>query len=109
LLFFSIVHDIIYLNPRRERGAILQRMDPISRTKIMMWSILANPLTLLLPIEETVLLKMMTVTKIKKLTLNVVGTKNARSSLQIPPKWLLEIVFSMTTKAVRTCLVTLKM
>jgi len=37
------------------------------------------------------------------------GRKNARSSLQIPPKWLLETVFSMTFKAIRTCPLTLKM
>jgi len=37
------------------------------------------------------------------------GRKNARSSLQIPPEWLLEIVFSMTSKAVWTCPLTLKM
>ena len=68
-------------------------MDPILRTKIMMLSIPANPLTLLLPVEERALSKMIIVTKIQKLTLNVEGEKNARSPLQIPPEWLLEIVF----------------
>jgi len=78
-------------------------------TKIRMLSISANPLTLLLQVEERALSKMMIVTKIQRLTLNVVGTKNVRSLLQIPPEWLLQIVFSMTSKAVRTCLLTLKM
>ena len=59
----------------------------------MMLSILVNSLTLLLPVEERALSKMMIVTKIQKLTSNVVGVKNARSSLQIPLEWLLEIVF----------------
>jgi len=109
LLFFSRVHDMIYLNPRRAQRVILQRMNSILRTDIMMLSISEKPLTLLLPVEERALLKMMTVTKIQKLTFNVVGTKNARLLLQIPLEWLLKIVFSMTSKAVRPCPLTLKM
>jgi len=60
---------------------------------MMMLSIPVNSLTLLLPVEERALLKMMIVTKIQKLTSNVEGIKNARSSPQILPEWLLEIVF----------------
>jgi len=98
---------MILLNPRRVQGAILQRMDPILRTKIAMLSIPANPLTRLFPLEKRALSKMTTMTKIKKLTLNVMGVEKARLSLQIPQEWLLEIVFSMPSKAVRTCLLTL--
>ena len=89
LFFFSRVWDMICLNLRRVQGAILQRMNPISRTEMMMLSIPANSLTLLLPVEERALSKMMTVTKIQKLTSNVMGTKSTRLSLQIPPEWLL--------------------
>jgi len=56
-LYFWTALDMTSLNPRRAQGAILQRMDPISRTKIMMLSILANPLILLLPVEERALSK----------------------------------------------------
>jgi len=59
----------------------------------VMLSIPTNPLILLLLVEERALSKMITVTKIQKLTLNVEGPKNRRSSLQIPPEWLFEIVF----------------
>jgi len=91
LLQWSAGHDLS--NTRRAREAIVQMMDLILRTRITMMSRLVNPLIHLLPAEERALSKMMTMTKIQKLTLNVEGTKNARSSLQIPPKWLLEIVF----------------
>jgi len=57
LFFFNRVQDMNHLNPRRAQGEILKRMDPISRTKVTMLSILANPLILLLPVEDRALLK----------------------------------------------------
>ena len=55
-----------------------------------------------------ILSTIMIVTRIQKLTLNVVGIKNARLLLLILPVRLLEIVFSMASQAILTCL-TLKM
>ena len=89
MFLFSKVQDMTRLNPRSAQAVILQMMDPISRTEITILSIPADPLILLLPVEDRALSKMMTVTKIQKLTSNVMGTKSTRLSLQIPPEWLL--------------------
>jgi len=103
----SVGHDVSK-SKKRARGNN-SKDGLISRTEMTMLSIPANSLTLLFPVEERALLKMMTVTKIQKLTANVMGVKNARSSSQILPEWLLEIVFAMTSKVVQTCPLTLKM
>ena len=108
LVFFSRVQDITPLSLRRPEGAILQRIDLILRTKILMLNESESLLILPLMIEGGTLSTMMIVTRIQKLTLNVVGIRNARLSLPILPVRLLEIVFSMASQAVQTCL-TLKM
>jgi len=96
------------LSLRRTHGEIFRRRDLIFRAKILMLNGLATPLILLLLIDGRTLLKMITVTRILKLTLNIVGIENAKLSLSILPESLLEIVFLMTSQAVQTCL-TLKM
>ena len=82
------------LSLRRTEGAILQMMDLILRTKIPMLNGPKSLFILLLLIERGgTLSTMIIVTRIQKLTLNIVGIKNARLSLPILPMRFLEIVF----------------
>jgi len=82
LVFFSRVQDMIPLTLRRTQGAILQRRDMILRTKILVLNGPTSPLRLLMLIEGGKLSKMMTMTRIQNLTLNIMGIKNARPSLR---------------------------
>ena len=100
MVFFSTVQDMTPLSLRRTEGATLQRIDFILRTKILMLNGPKSPLILLLLIGGGTLSTMMIVTRIQKLTLNVVGIRNARLSLPIVPVRLFEIVFSMASQAV---------
>jgi len=60
-------------------------------------------------IEERTPSKMITVTRIQKLTIDIIGTKSVRLLLQILPHCLLERTFSITSRVVQRCLLTLKM